>query len=150
MARERQEQMEEWAKEYKQQLKAERRAAQRAEKEGTEEPGDAVMADGQQVRDEDGQPQTDDKPNSKKKKKKKKDDDDIEIPPLPEEFLTYKINNAQSMDPDKNIDFIFEEPLPSGAGQDKDLPPLCRMGGRLNLSDRNRHRRICQYLWQTQ
>ena len=111
MARERQEQMEEWAKEYKQQLKAERRAAQRAEKEGTEEPGDAVMADGQQVRDEDGQPQTDDKPNSKKKKKKKKDDDDIEIPPLPEEFLTYKINNAQSMDPDKNIDFIFEEPL---------------------------------------
>lgn len=111
MARERQEQMEEWAKEYKQQLKAERRAAQRAEKEGTEEAGDAVMADGQQVRDEDGQPQTDEKPNSKKKKKKKKDDDDIEIPPLPEEFLTYKINNAQSMDPDKNIDFIFEEPL---------------------------------------
>ena len=111
MARERQEQMEEWAKEYKQQLKAERRAAQRAEIEGTEEAGVAVMADGQQVRDEDGQPQTDDKPNSKKKKKKKKDDDDIEIPPLPEEFLTYKINNAQSMDPDKNIDFIFEEPL---------------------------------------
>ena len=30
---------------------------------------------------------------------------------MPEEFLTYKINNAQSMDPDKNIDFIFEEPL---------------------------------------
>ena len=30
---------------------------------------------------------------------------------MPEEFLTYKTSNAQAMDPDQNIDFLFEEPL---------------------------------------
>ena len=91
LAREYQEAWEEWTKEYKQQVKAERRAAQRAEKENGQE-------DSKQDKDKD-------------KKKKKKDSDDIEIPPLPEEFLSYKMSNIQSMDPDKNIDFIFEEPL---------------------------------------
>ena len=91
MARDLQERMEEWAKDYKQQIKAKRRAEERAEKEATEQ---------EEVESTD-----------KKKKKKKKDDDDIEIPPLPEEFLTYKLNNVNSMDPDKNIDFVFEEPL---------------------------------------
>lgn len=52
--------------------------------------------------------------NDKKKQKKKKDEDeDIEIPPMPEEFLEFKISNAQSLDPDKNIDFEFNEPLDS-------------------------------------
>ena len=91
LAREYQEAMEEWAKEYKQQVKAERRAAQKAEKENEKE---------QEVKEI-----------KQDKKKKKKDDDEIEIPPLPEVFLSYKINNLQSMDPDKNIDFVFEEPL---------------------------------------
>lgn len=91
LAREYQEAMEEWAKEYKQQVKAERRAAQKAEKENEKE---------QEVKE-----------SKQDKKKKKKDDDEIEIPPLPEVFLSYKINNLQSMDPDKNIDFVFEEPL---------------------------------------
>ncbi len=50
---------------------------------------------------------------SKKKKKKKVEDEDIEIPPVPEEFLEYKISNAQGLDPDKNIDFVFNEPLDS-------------------------------------
>ena len=95
LARERQEAMEEWAKEYKQQVKAERRAAQRAEKENAQEK----------------ESKPEEKESKQDKKKKKKDDDDIEIPPLPEEFLSYKINNLQSMDPDKNIDFVFEEPL---------------------------------------
>ena len=95
LARERQEAMEEWAKEYKQQVKAERRAAQRAEKENAPEK----------------ESKPEEKESKQDKKKKKKDDDDIEIPPLPEEFLSYKINNLQSMDPDKNIDFVFEEPL---------------------------------------
>lgn len=95
LARERQEAMEEWAKEYKQQVKAERRAAQRAEKENAQEK----------------ESKPEEKEGKQDKKKKKKDDDDIEIPPLPEEFLSYKINNLQSMDPDKNIDFVFEEPL---------------------------------------
>ena len=91
LAREHQEAMEEWAKEYKQQVKAERRAAQRAEKENEKENGKEET--------------------KQEKKKKKKDDDDIEIPPLSEVFLTYKLNNIQTMDPDKNIDFVFEEPL---------------------------------------
>lgn len=87
LAREYQEAWEEWTKEYKQQVKAERRAAQRAEKENGQEES------------------------KQERRKKKKDDDDIEIPPLPEEFLSYRMSNIQSMDPDKNIDFIFEEPL---------------------------------------
>jgi len=87
IARDLQIRMEEWAKEYKQQLKAERRAAERAAKEEGQEES------------------------KQEKRKKKKDDDDIEIPPLPEEFLTYKMSSLTSMDPDKNIDFTFEEPL---------------------------------------
>ena len=51
--------------------------------------------------------------NDKKKKKKKDEDEDIEIPPMPEEFLEFKISNAQALDPDKNIDFEFNEPLDS-------------------------------------
>ena len=93
IARDLQERLDEWAKEYKQQVKAERRAAEKAAKEEGKETG---------KQEEDKQ---------EKKKKKKSDDDDIEIPPLPEEFLAYKTTNIQSMDPDKNIDFIFEEPL---------------------------------------
>lgn len=30
---------------------------------------------------------------------------------MPEEFLTYKMTNTQAMDPDRNIDLEFEEPL---------------------------------------
>ena len=93
IARDLQERLDEWAKEYKQQVKAERRAAEKAAKEEGKETG---------KQEEDKQ---------EKKKRKKSDDDDIEIPPLPEEFLAYKTTNIQSMDPDKNIDFIFEEPL---------------------------------------
>ena len=101
MERDLQDRLEEWAKEYKQQLKAERRAAERAAKEESQEEG------------EEGDTQEEGKPakEKEKKKKKKKDDDDIEIPPLPEEFLSYKTSNIQAMDPDKNIDFTFEEPL---------------------------------------
>lgn len=49
----------------------------------------------------------------KKKKKKKDEDEDIEIPPMPEEFLEFKMSNSQALDPDKNIDFEFNEPLDS-------------------------------------
>ena len=101
IARDLQSRMEEWAKDYKQQMKAKRRAEERAEKEAAEQAeGKAEKPEGSKSEKQE-----------KEKKKKKKDEDDIEIPPLPEEFLTYKINNAQSMDPDKNIDFVFEEPL---------------------------------------
>jgi len=114
MARDLQERFEDWAKEYKQQVKAERRAAEKAAKE-TEQEGEVLTTTDEQEIDEgpEAKPteKSEEKSGSKKKKKKKKDDDEIEIPPLPEEFLTYKLNNVQSMDPDKNIDFIFEEPL---------------------------------------
>ena len=114
LAREQQERFEEWTKEYKQKVKAERRAAEKAAKEAGQEAEVLASAEGKDA-DEDievnSKEKSDDKSNGKKKKKKKKDDDDIEIPPLPEEFLTYKTSNTQSMDPDKNIDFIFEEPL---------------------------------------
>lgn len=87
LAREQQLRFEEWTDEYRQKVKAERRAAERAAKE-----------EGIEV-------------SKQEKKKKKKEADEIEIPPMPEEFLTYKTSNAQAMDPDQNIDFLFEEPL---------------------------------------
>lgn len=49
----------------------------------------------------------------KRKKKRKKEEEDLVIPPMPEEFLTFKLNGIQNMDPDKNVDFEFEEPLDS-------------------------------------
>ncbi len=135
IARQQQEKFEEWAKQYRQQVKAERRAARKAEKEAGKE-GNTKDDDGE---DEDeateaspdeevatAEDDTETAPDEsvtepdksskkegkeKKKKKRKKDDDDIEVPPMPEEFLTFKTINAQSMDPDKNIDFEFEEPL---------------------------------------
>ena len=106
IARELQERMEEWAKDYKQQLKAKRRAEERAEKEAAEQE----KTEGVEVT-EVSVPTEQSTGSDKKKKKKKKEEEDIEIPPLPEEFLTYKINNVNAMDPDKNIDFVFEEPL---------------------------------------
>jgi hypothetical protein len=48
-----------------------------------------------------------------KKKKSKDDEDDIVIPPMPEEFLEYRVSNMQGMAPDKNVDFTFSEPLDS-------------------------------------
>ena len=91
IARQEKEKYEAWVKECKQRAKEERRAAKRAEKEEKDE--------------DDGE--------KKSKKKKKEEDEDVEIPPMPEEFLEYKINGIQSIDPDKNIDFVFSEPLDS-------------------------------------
>ena len=108
MARDLEARMEDWAKDYKQKMKAKRRAEERAEKEAAEQ-GDSESTEAPEASNSSEQSLSSDK--DKKKKKKKKEEDEIEIPPLPEEFLAYKINNAQSMDPDKNIDFVFEEPL---------------------------------------
>ena len=74
-----------WVKEYKNELKNERK---RAKAEGSSEGDEA----------------------DKKKSKKSKDDDDLEIPPMPEEFLDFKTSNA-SLDPDKNFDFLFNDPI---------------------------------------
>ncbi|MBO4564905.1 MAG: Ig-like domain-containing protein [Bacteroidaceae bacterium] len=80
-----QEAYEKWAKEYKSEQKKERK---RAKLEGTLE-GDEQ---------------------DKKKSKKKDDEEDTEIPPMPEEFLDFKMSNA-SLDPDKNFDFTFTDPI---------------------------------------
>lgn len=37
-------------------------------------------------------------------------DEDIDIPPMPEKFMDVKTGNSQ-LDPDKNIDFTFPEPI---------------------------------------
>lgn len=52
----------------------------------------------------------------KKKKKKKKsdydfDEDNFVVPPMPETFLNVRTSSTSAMAPDKNIDFIFEEPI---------------------------------------
>lgn len=49
----------------------------------------------------------------KKKRRKKDDDEDIVIPPMPEQFLEFKLTGLSGLDPDQNIDFVFEEPLDS-------------------------------------
>ncbi|MBR2630641.1 MAG: Ig-like domain-containing protein [Bacteroidaceae bacterium] len=100
LAKQEQERFEEWAEEYRQKVKRERRAAEKAEKEA------AAAADNGEE-DESGKDKKD------SKKKKSKDDDGIIIPPMPEEFLEYRVSNMQGMAPDKNVDFTFSEPLDS-------------------------------------
>lgn len=100
LAKQEQERFEEWAEEYRQKVKRERRAAEKAEKEA------AAAADNGEE-DESGKDKKD------SKKKKSKDDDEIIIPPMPEEFLEYRVSNMQGMAPDKNVDFTFSEPLDS-------------------------------------
>lgn len=46
----------------------------------------------------------------KEHKKELKENPDLPIPPMPEVFLETKVSNSQ-IDPDKNIDITFEEPL---------------------------------------
>ena len=125
IAKQEKEKYEAWAKEYKQRVKEEKRAAKKAEKEGKNEESEEKEEEGLEDEEEiaevkvneetKGKEEAEEKKTDKKKTKKKKkdEDEDIEIPPMPEEFLEYKINGVQSMDPDKNIDFVFSEPLDS-------------------------------------
>ena len=85
-----QEAYEKWVKEYKAEQKKEQK---RAKMEGKQEGAEG---------EEEG----------KKKSKKSKDDDDdnIEIPPMPEEFLDIR-STGSALDPDKNVDFTFHEPI---------------------------------------
>lgn len=87
---------EEWAKEYRKQYKAELRAKEREEKA---------------LEDEDEEEKKD-KSDKKKEKKAKIKDEDIEIPPMPEELMDIKMS-SNALDPDKNIDMLFPEPIDS-------------------------------------
>ncbi len=89
LAKQQKEKFEEWAEEYREKVKEERRAARKAANKDNE------VAE------------------KKSKKKKKEEEDDLEIPPMPEEFMDFKTSNTQGMDPDKNIDFYFNEPISS-------------------------------------
>lgn len=100
LAKQEEERFEEWAEEYRQKVKRERRAAEREEKEAAA-ANDVEEEEAGKVKKE------------SKKKKSKDDEDDIVIPPMPEEFLEYRVSNMQGMAPDKNVDFTFSEPLDS-------------------------------------
>ena len=117
MAKQEKEKYEAWVKEYKQKAKEEKRAAKRAEKAGKkdEEDGNEETEHVEQEETEQEELQNNDAPEKKKSKRKKKkdEDEDIEIPPMPEVFLEYKIDGIQSITPDKNVDFVFSEPLDS-------------------------------------
>lgn len=102
MEKQRQEDYKEWVEEYKEKMKAERKAKERAEKQKEKEKKDAG---------EDKNNAEEDKSDDVKKKKKDKDEEDVmEIPPMPEKFLEMKLSST-SLDPNKNIDFTFAEPL---------------------------------------
>lgn len=116
IAKQLQEKMEEWAKEYTKKVKEERKVAKRLAEEAEEEKKeDNKEETSKEVKEEIAEETKAAKAESGKKKKKKKKDDDEEIviPPLPEEFLDIKFSNSSSMDPDKNIDIEFAEPLDS-------------------------------------
>lgn len=87
---------EDWAKEYRKQYKAELRAKEREEKA---------------LEDEDEEEKKD-KSDKKKEKKAKIKDEDIEIPPMPEELMDIKMS-SNALDPDKNINMLFPEPIDS-------------------------------------
>lgn len=117
LAKQREEKYEAWVKEYKQQQKEARRAAKRAEKEeeaargeGTEAMSDSILRQEPVAEPVPGEPN---KAKKKAKKRKKDEEEDAEIPPMPEEFLELKVSGIQSMDPGKNVDFLFNEPLDS-------------------------------------
>lgn len=80
-----------WAKEYRKQYKAELRAKQLEEEENSDGEG---------------------KSKKEKEKKTKIKDEDIEIPPMPEQLVDVRVS-PNTLDPDKNIDFIFPEPIDS-------------------------------------
>lgn len=135
IAKQQQEKYDAWVKECKQKAKEERRAARRAEKEAaanspeeSEEPESSESSESSEspeyseISDDSEHPDTSEKaekpdksakPDKKSRKKKKDEEEDIEIPPMPEEFLEYKMGSTQSMAPDQNIDFEFPEPLDS-------------------------------------
>lgn len=131
IAKQQQEKYEEWVKECKQKAKEARRAARRAGNQDSQSPAlpeeekDSVMIDKSLKakaptslveKPKDGEEEkAETKAESKKssRKKKKDEEEDIEIPPMPEEFMEFKIEGTQSLDPDKNIDFEFNEPLDS-------------------------------------
>lgn len=99
MEREYQQRLKDWEEEYRANEKARRRVAQK-------QAADSLAALQEKSDNLDGE-----SARPRNNRSKKKDDDDIVVPPLPEEFLSIKVSDTQSMDPDNNVDFHFQEPL---------------------------------------
>lgn len=132
------EEWEEWAKEYRKKYKADMKAkeleeeqlAESADAESAEQPksdsdenaeADINADNSEEQKESEPEEQTDkkDKANAKNKsgtkkskKKSKINDEDIEVPPMPDEFMEFKLN-PNSLDPDQNIDFVMPEPIDS-------------------------------------
>lgn len=110
LEKEKEKALEEWAKKYRKEYKAEMRAKER----------EAELATEAEESDEEAEDETTDKPakedkkskNDDKKKKKKLKDEDIVVPPMPEEFMDFKLE-PNNLDPDKNIYFTLPEPIDS-------------------------------------
>lgn len=82
---------EKWVKEYKaEQKKIQKRAKMEGQQDGAEGENEG----------------------QKKTKKSKDEDEEQEIPPMPEEFLDFKTTGS-SLDPDKNFDLTFLDPIDS-------------------------------------
>jgi len=118
--KQKQDEWEEYAKEYRKTYRAEQKAKERetsssddADSSETKEVvDDGPDSDGSQAEE---QKSTDNKTGKKKDKKTKASkikDEDIEIPPMPEELMEIK-TNPSALDPDKNIEFVFTEPIDS-------------------------------------
>jgi len=133
--KEREKAWEEWAKQYRKDYRAELRSKEREEKSKAEDDEKAKSEEDEKSKSEDNENTEGDNPDeenedalalneeqkkadkdkSKKSKKAKKEkirDEDIVVPPMPEEFLDVRIT-PNTLDPDKNIDFIFVEPIDS-------------------------------------
>lgn len=122
LEKQKQEAWEEYAKDYRKTYRAEMKAKEREgnseeqEKSVKVEGGDGSDGDVALDVEEKSPDLKDGKKDSKKKDKKEKKskikDEDIEIPPMPEELLELKISPS-SLDPDKNVEFVFTEPIDS-------------------------------------
>ncbi len=97
MEKEREKAFEDWAEEYREKYKREQKALEREAKRKAKEAEEA----GEKIED---------KEDDKKEKKKKIKDEDIVIPPMPEEFMSFKISQT-TIAPNMNIDLTMPEPI---------------------------------------
>ena len=115
IAKQQQQKYEDWVKECKQKAKEARRIAKKKSAEEIppeKEGGDIVSIDSIPPTPT-SSPSLSTEKGKGSRKKKKDDDEDLDIPPMPEEFLEFKIDGIATLTPDKNIDFTFNEPLDS-------------------------------------
>lgn len=113
LAKQQEEAWEDWAKEYRKEYRAEMRAQELEEKAKKKEGDDNdIDEEASEEENTDESSKKKDKGKKKSSKKSKIADEDIEIPPMPEETMEFKVDPAM-LDPDKNITFTLPEPIDS-------------------------------------